>query len=82
MLHIVYTDISTVMFSHIVLKDGQQTVGFVLDSNDLTSTEDYQQRLLKQLTKGKQNKVSIHVFKYHSIMKTLVFFQLWVGSGL
>ena len=46
-----YTDISTVMFSHIVLNDGQWSVGFVLDSNDLTSTDDYKQRVLKRLTK-------------------------------
>ena len=39
-----YTDISTVLFSHIVLNDGQWSVEFVLDSNDLTSTDDYQQR--------------------------------------
>ena len=45
-----YTDISTVVFSHIVLNDGQWSVGFVLDSNDLTSTDDYQQRVLKRLT--------------------------------
>ena len=31
-----YTDISTVVFSHIVLKDGQWSVGFVLDSNALS----------------------------------------------
>ena len=31
-----YTDISTVVFSHIVLNDGQWSVGFVLDSNGLT----------------------------------------------
>ena len=31
-----YTDISTVVFYHIVLNDGQWTVGFVLDSNGLT----------------------------------------------
>ena len=31
-----YTDISTVVFSHIVLNDGQWSVGFVLDSNALT----------------------------------------------
>ena len=31
-----YTDISTVVFSHIVLNDGQWSVGLVLDSNDLT----------------------------------------------
>ena len=46
-----YTGISTVVFSHIVLNDGQWSVGFVLDSNDLTSTDDYQQRVLKRLTK-------------------------------
>ena len=39
-----YTDISTVVFSHIVLNDGQWSVGFVLDSNDLTSSYNYQQR--------------------------------------
>ena len=30
-----YTDISTVVFSHIVLNDSQWSVGFVLDSNAL-----------------------------------------------
>ena len=44
-----YTDISTVVFSHIVLNDGQWSVGFVLDSNALASTIDYQLRVLKQL---------------------------------
>ena len=43
-----YTDISTVVFSHIVLNDGQWSVGFVLDSNDLTLTNKYQQRVLKR----------------------------------
>ena len=43
-----YTDISTVVFSHIVLNDGQWSVGFILDSNDLASTNKYQQRVLKQ----------------------------------
>ena len=43
-----YTDISTVVFSCIVLNDGQWSVGFVLDSNDLTSTDDYQRRVLKR----------------------------------
>ena len=38
------------MFSHIVLNDDQWSVGFVLDSNELTSTDNYQQRVLKQLT--------------------------------
>ena len=36
--------------SHIVLDDDQWSVGFVLDSNELTSTDSYQQRVLKQLT--------------------------------
>ena len=49
-----YTDISTVVFSHIVLNDGQWSVGFVLDSNDLTSTDDYQQRVLKRLKEGRR----------------------------
>ena len=38
------------MFSHIVLNDDQWSVGFVLDSNELTSTDNYQQIVLKQLT--------------------------------
>ena len=42
------------MFSHIVLNDGQWSVGFVLDSNELTSTDNYQQRILKQLTEGRR----------------------------
>ena len=42
------------MFSHIVLNNGQWTVGFVLDSNDLTSTDDYQQRVLKRLKEGRR----------------------------
>ena len=42
------------MFFHIVFNDGQWSVGFVLDSNDLTSTDDYQQRVLKQLIKGRR----------------------------
>ena len=33
-----YTDISTVVFSHIVLNDGQWSVGFVLDSKALSVT--------------------------------------------
>ena len=37
-----YTDISTVVFSHVVLNDGQWSVGFVLDSNDLTFSYKYQ----------------------------------------
>ena len=36
------------MFSHIVLNDGQWSVGFVLNSNDLASTNKYQQRVLKR----------------------------------
>ena len=48
-----YTDISTVVFSHIVLNDGQWTVGFVLDSNALALTNDYQQRVLKRLMEGR-----------------------------
>ena len=42
------------MFSGIVLKDGQWSVGFVLESNELTSTDNYQQRVLKQLTEGRR----------------------------
>ena len=38
------------MFFYIVLNDDQWSVGFVLDSNELTSTDNYQQRVLKQLT--------------------------------
>ena len=49
-----YTDISTVVFSHIVLNHGQWSVGFVLDSIDLTSTNNYQQRLLKRLSEERR----------------------------
>ena len=42
------------MLSHIVLNDGQWSVGFVLDSNELTSTDNYQQRVLKRLTEGRR----------------------------
>ena len=42
------------MFSHIVLNDGQWSVGFVLNSNDLMSTDNYQQGVLKQLAKGRR----------------------------
>ena len=49
-----YTDISTFVFFHIVLNDGQWSVGFVLDSNDLTSTDNYQQRVLRRLTEGRR----------------------------
>ena len=49
-----YTDISTAVFSHIVLNDGQWSIGFVLDSNDLTSSYNYQQRVLKRLTEGRR----------------------------
>ena len=45
-----YTDINTVVFSHIVLNDGQWSVGFVLDSTNLTSSSyNYQQCVLKRL---------------------------------
>ena len=44
-----YSDISTVVFSHIVLNDGQWSVEFVLDSIDRVSTDMYQQRVLRQL---------------------------------
>ena len=43
-----YTDISTVVFTHIVLNDGQWSVGFILDSNNLASTNKYQRRVLKR----------------------------------
>ena len=49
-----YTDISTVVLSHIVLNDGQWSIGFVLDTNDLISNNNYQQRVLKQLTEGRR----------------------------
>ena len=44
-----YTDISTLVFSHIVLNDGQWSVEFVLDSNALT--------ILQQLTKVKREQI-------------------------
>ena len=49
-----YTDISIIVFSHIVLNGSQWSVGLVLDSNDLTSTDKYQQRALKQLIEGRR----------------------------
>ena len=49
-----YTDISTVVFFNIVLNDDQWTVGFVLDSNNLSSTDSYQQRVLKRLIEGRR----------------------------
>ena len=49
-----YTAISTVVFSHIVLNDGQWSMGFILDSKDLISTDRYQQRVLKQLAEGRR----------------------------
>ena len=42
------------MFSHIVHNDGQWSVEFVLDSNDLTLTDDYQQKVLKRLIEGRR----------------------------
>ena len=39
------------MFSYIVFNNDQWSVEFVLDSNELTSMGNYQQRVLKQLTK-------------------------------
>ena len=38
------------MFSHIVLNNDHWSVGFILDSNELISTDNYQQRVLKQIT--------------------------------
>ena len=49
-----YTDISSVVFINIVLNDDQWTVGFVLDSNNLSSTDSYQQRVLKRLIEGRR----------------------------
>ena len=49
-----YTDITTVVFYHIVLNNRQWSVGFVLNSNDLSSTNMYQQRVLKQLSEGRR----------------------------
>ena len=45
-----YTDISTLVFSHIVLNDGQWSIGFVLDYNALISCDDNQLSVLKRLT--------------------------------
>ena len=42
------------MFSYIVHNDGRWSVEFVLDSNDLTLTNDYQQRVLKRLIEGRR----------------------------
>ena len=43
-----------VVFSHIVFNDGYWSVEFVLDSNDLTLTDEYQQRFLKRLIEGRR----------------------------
>ena len=67
------------MFAHIVLNDGQWTVGFVLDSNDLTSTDDYQQRVLKRLRgrreccieQGKKQNVKEEDKELQSIIQSL-----------
>ena len=57
-----YTDISTVVFSHIVLNDGQWSVGFLLDSNALTIlqrlTELRRELIEQQQTKLTQDKLS------------------------
>ena len=37
------------MFSHVVLNDGKWSVKLVLDSNDLSSTDKYQERVLEQV---------------------------------
>ena len=55
------------MFSHTVLNDGQWSIGFVLDSNDLTSTDDYQQRVLKRLTEGRRGWIEEY---YRQLQKT------------
>ena len=49
-----YTEITTVMFFNIVLNYGQWSVGFVLDTNDLTSTYIHQERVLKPFTEVKR----------------------------
>ena len=57
-----YTDISTVVFSHIVLNDNQWSVGFILDSNALTILQrltDVKRELIEQQqTKLTQDKLS------------------------
>ena len=58
-----YTDISTVMISHIVLNDNQWSVGFVVDTNDLTTTDKYQQRVLKQLTEARRKNIQYIIYK-------------------
>ena len=45
------------ILSHIVLKGGQWSVGFILDSNHLTSTGDFQQRALNQLKEERRDQI-------------------------
>ena len=49
-----YNDIGTLLFSRIVLNNDQWSVSLVLDSNELTSTDNYQQRVVKQLAERRQ----------------------------
>ena len=42
------------MFSHIVHNVGQWSVEFVLDSNDITLTDDYKEKVLKRLIEGRR----------------------------
>ena len=56
-----YTDISTLVFSPIVLNDGQWSVGFVLDSNALTILQrltEVREQIEQQQTKPTQDNSS------------------------
>ena len=52
-----YTDIF--VFYHIVLNDGQWSIEFVLNSNYLMSTDNYQHGILKQLAKGRRQWIEL-----------------------
>ena len=57
------------MFSNIVLNDGQWSIGFVLDTNDLTSTYIYQQRVLAQFTEVRRQWIEQQKFEDTSLKK-------------
>ena len=57
------------MFSHIVLNDDQWSVGFVLDTNDLISTINYQQRVLKRFTEVRRKWIDQQQYQDTSLMK-------------
>ena len=60
------------LFSHIVLNDDQWSVGFVLDTNDLISTINYQQRVLKRFTEVRRKWIDQQQCQDTSLMKRTI----------